>query len=112
LYCPRALPASDISAPKHFGYKRLDAMVSTVLGALTLVGAWCVYKYFAALRRNILIARRSGIPYVVYRMSLHLVSRFEWLTYTHRVCFCSRPPPEYLLADHKFLLVAVDKKAS
>ncbi|KAK0626824.1 cytochrome P450 [Immersiella caudata] len=41
-------------------------MVSTVAGALAIVGVWCVYKYFAALRRNILIARKSGIPYVVY----------------------------------------------
>jgi hypothetical protein len=44
-------------------------MVSTVAGALALVGVWCVYKYITALRRNILIARKSGIPYVVYRMT-------------------------------------------
>ncbi|KAK0652196.1 cytochrome P450 [Cercophora newfieldiana] len=41
-------------------------MVSTVLGALALVGVWCVYKYFTGLRHNIVIARRSGIPYIVY----------------------------------------------
>lgn len=42
-------------------------MVSTIALAVGLFSAWAIFKYISGLRRNIAIARKTGLPYIVYR---------------------------------------------
>lgn len=53
-------------------------MVSTVLVAAGIVASYAAYSYFTSLRRNILAARRSGLPYFVY--PIHPYNYFWQLT--------------------------------
>ncbi|KAK3359113.1 cytochrome P450 [Lasiosphaeria hispida] len=50
-------------------------MVSTILLAVGLVAGWMVYSYISGLRRNVQIARKTGLPYVVYAVHPH---SFPW----------------------------------
>ncbi|KAK0720776.1 cytochrome P450 [Lasiosphaeris hirsuta] len=50
-------------------------MVSTILLAVGLVAGWAAYSYVSGLRRNVLAARKTGLPYVVYAVHPH---SFPW----------------------------------
>ncbi len=71
-------------------------MVSTILAATGLAAAWAAYSYFSGLRRNILEAKRTGLPYLVYRkLVCDLI-----VCNIHLPTNVSNPPLQPILAAH------------